>query len=93
MQLQAAADKQRSKRTPVIEAHDQSALKKAKAITNATLNKNLRPLKFTQNAAHTANNASQYALANMQMTEFNKQARVEQETINQISNFVHSSFM
>ena len=91
LRIQVDLDRRRSKRIPVIESYDQTALKKAKTVTNSNLNKTLRPSKSTQLAAHTASNSSKYALANLKMMQANQQAKNEKETIANISNFVQSS--
>ena len=91
LRIQVDLDRRRSKRIPVIESYDQSALKRAKTVTNSNLNKTLRPSKSTQLAARTASNSSKYALANLKMMQANQQARDEKETIDNISNFVQSS--
>ena len=91
LRIQVDLDRRRSKRIPVIESYDQSALKRAKTVTNSNLNKTLRPSKSTQLAARTASNSSKYALANLKMMQANQQAKDEKETIDNISNFVQST--
>ena len=94
MQLKLAAAKRKSKGPTLVDAHNQAAVfKKAKASTNANLNKTLRPPKPTQEAAHTTNDVTQFALANMQMAQFNQQVQNDRETINEISEFVNTAFM
>ena len=94
MQLKLAAAKRKSKGPTLINAHHQAnVFKKIKASTNATLNKTLRPPKPTQEAAHETNDVTQFALANMQMAQFNQQAQTDRETIASISDFVNTTFM
>ena len=90
MQLKLAAAKRKSKGPTLINAHHQAnVFKKIKASTNTNLNKTLRAPKPTQEAAHETNSITQFALANMEMMEFNQRSQTDRETVASVNDFVN----
>ena len=89
-QLKLAVAKRKAKGPIMVAAHHEAkVLKKIKASTNANLNKTLRAPKPTQEAAHETNSITQFALANMEMMEFNQRSQTDRDTVASANDFVN----
>ena len=87
-QLKLTAAKRKAKGPIIVAAHHEAkVLKEIKTSTNANMNKTLRAPKSTQEAAHETNNLTQFAIANMEMTEFNQRSQTDRDTVASINNF------
>ena len=89
-QLKLAVAKRKAKGPIMVAAHHEAkVLKEIKASTNANMNKTLRAPKSTQEAAHETNSLTQFAIANMEMTEFNQRSQTDRDTVASITDFVN----
>ena len=89
-QLKLAVAKRKAKGPTMVAAHHEAkVLKQIKASTNANLNKTLRAPKSTQEAAHETNSITQFALANMEMMEFNQRSQTDRDTVASANDFVN----
>ena len=89
-QLKLAVAKRKAKGPIMVAAHHEAkVLKEIKASTNANMNKTLRAPKSTQEAAHETNSLTQFAIANMEMTEFNQRSQTDRDTVASINDFVN----
>ena len=87
-QLKLTAAKRKAKGPIIVAAHHEAkVLKEIKTSTNANMNKTLRAPKSTQEAAHETNNLTQFAIANLEMTEFNQRSQTDRDTVASINNF------
>ena len=87
-QLKLAVAKRKAKGPIMVAAHHEAkVLKEIKTSTNANMNKTLRAPKSTQEAAHETNNLTQFAIANLEMTEFNQRSQTDRDTVASINNF------
>ena len=87
-QLKLAVAKRKAKGPIMVAAHHEAkVLKEIKASTNANMNKTLWAPKSTQEAAHETNSLTQFAIANMEMTEFNQRSQTDRDTVASINNF------
>ena len=85
-QLKLTAAKRKAKGPIIVAAHHEAkVLKEIKASTNANMNKTLRAPKSTQEAE--TNSLTQFAIANMEMTEFNQRSQTDRDTVASINNF------
>ena len=89
-QLKLTAAKRKAKGPIIVAAHHEAkVLKEIKASTNANMNKTLRAPKSTQEAAHETNSLTQFAIANMEMTEFNQRSQTDRDTVASLNDFVN----
>ena len=89
-QLKLAVAKRKAKGPIMVAAHHEAkVLKQIKASTNANMNKTLRAPKSTQEAAHETNNITQFAIANMEMMEFNQRSQTDRDTVASANDFVN----
>ena len=89
-QLKLAVAKRKAKGPIMVAAHHEAkVLKEIKASTNANMNRTLRAPKSTQEAAHETNSLTQFAIANMEMTEFNQRSQTDRDTVASLNNFVN----
>ena len=89
-QLKLAVAKRKAKGPIMVAAHHEAkVLKEIKASTNANMNKTLRAPKPTQEAAHETNSVTQFAIANMEMMEFNQRSQTDRDTVASVTDFVN----
>ena len=89
-QLKLTAAKRKAKGPIIVAAHHEAkVLKEIKTSTNANMNKTLRAPKSTQEAAHETNSLTQFAIANMEMTEFNQRSQTDRDTVASLNDFVN----
>ena len=89
-QLKLAVAKRKAKGPIMVAAHHEAkVLKEIKASTNANMNRTLRAPKSTQEAAHETNSLTQFAIANMEMTEFNQRSQTDRDTLASLNDFVN----
>ena len=89
-QLKLAVAKRKAKGPIMVAAHHEAkVLKEIKASTNANMNRTLRAPKSTQEAAHETNSLTQFAIANMEMTEFNQRSQTDRDTVASLNDFVN----
>ena len=89
-QLKLAVAKRKAKGPIMVAAHHEAkVLKEIKASTNANMNRTLRAPKSTQEAAHETNSLTQFAIANLEMAEFNQRSQTDRDTVASINDFVN----